>query len=884
VEAKVKKASREDQATLMISIGDKAEAIELEECVSPTGYTYYARPKTEDAVVFEDVMDRNEYGLPNRFEDDDVVIDVGAHIGGFSVAALRRGAGKVYAYEAHPINHAIACKNLARFGDLAACHNRAVWRSDLPTQTLYNDDLTDFASTGGISLLWNNEGVPIESVSLDEVLDEASDGFKKKIRLLKLDCEGSEYPILFTVSRLDIVEEICGEYHEIKPEVIPDRAKVEGKPTRFDRYALKEFLESKGWTVELVPKGNADGLFRALRKASPAYSRRQSTPALDVERLKEQIREAAALKQGESDSSLIEASAALSALLSERQVTANQVTTNQVTARRAPARQETLNHVTANHRPLFPEQIINPVIPPQEPFILSDDDRYHINDLLKYSDGEFVRNSYRAILKRWVDEAGYNHSLELLRSGKMDKIEFLAGLHASAEGRLRNVRVEGLAWPAALRRLYRLPVLGRFVLTLAGLAHLPAILRGHKINEHFRARLETELAKAHQSLAKLSQTQMELSQIQAEFSQTQAEFFQAQTELSQTQAELSQMQTELSQTLSDLDSMQRKVAEFQRNQIGALFREQQEMLKEQKTLRDEIYLRPLEFQEQVKRVAQEQLREAETLTEFVEDEIRGITQKLQQLRTDLVLNERRVARLLEEERSVSRSSAQLPVASVEGQYNLDSLYAYFENRFRGEAVEVKELLKVYLPFLRRAEIKTDILDLGTGRGDWLELLKEEGFEARGVEINRLMVEQSKERGLDVEEGDALRYLRALPAGSLSAVTAFHLIEHLPFEVLISLLDEILRALKPGGLVIFETPNPENVVTGSCNFYLDPTHRHPLPRELMHFVMQARGFHQLQILRLHPIDAMRIEDGTKLAARFSDHLYGPMDYAIIGRKA
>ncbi len=155
--------------------------------------------------------------------------------------------------------------------------------------------------------------------------------------------------------------------------------------------------------------------------------------------------------------------------------------------------------------------------------------------------------------------------------------------------------------------------------------------------------------------------------------------------------------------------------------------------------------------------------------------------------------------------------------------------------------------------------------------------------AKGVEKNQLLVEECLKRGLSVEDADMFDFLSRQPDSSLNALTAFHLIEHLPFESLVRFLDEILRELRPGGLVIFETPNPENLIIGSCNFYLDPTHNHPLPRALMKFLLEARGFHRLQILRLHPLDAMRVEGETPLTARFNDHLYGPMDYAIIGWK-
>lgn len=270
--AKITGTKDETEHVLEVAIEDQIETVKLETCVSQTGHKFYARPRTDDRIIFESVVDRDEYPLPPKFDARDVVIDIGAHIGSFSYAVLKRGAGKVYAYEAHPINHAITRKNLEQFGERADCRNLAVWRSDVPSQTLFNDRLNNQAdpNTGGYAVVYNNEGLPIQTVGLDDILREATDGFKKKVRLLKLDCEGAEYPILFSAKHLKAVEEICGEYHEIEPDIVPLRARVEGMPARLDRHALKNFLEAAGWSVEIQPVSDDArlGHFRARRKKS----------------------------------------------------------------------------------------------------------------------------------------------------------------------------------------------------------------------------------------------------------------------------------------------------------------------------------------------------------------------------------------------------------------------------------------------------------------------------------------------------------------------------------------------------------------------------------------------------------------------------------------
>jgi FkbM family methyltransferase len=257
---------------LEVAVEDKTEIINLERCVTQSGHAFYARPQTDDREIFEAVVEKEEYPLPQKFGDEDVLIDIGAHIGSFSYAVLERGAARVYAYEAHPVNHAITRKNLERFGTRAQCRNLAVWRSDVPSQTLFNDRLNNQSgpNTGGHAVVYNNDGLPIQTVGLDDILREATDGFRGRIRLLKIDCEGAEYPILFSAKHLNVIEEICGEYHEIDPEVVPLRARVKGMPKKLDRHALKNFLEREGWMVEIHPVSEDGrlGHFRARPKKS----------------------------------------------------------------------------------------------------------------------------------------------------------------------------------------------------------------------------------------------------------------------------------------------------------------------------------------------------------------------------------------------------------------------------------------------------------------------------------------------------------------------------------------------------------------------------------------------------------------------------------------
>ena len=129
----------------------------------------------------------------------------------------------------------------------------------------------------------------------------------------------------------------------------------------------------------------------------------------------------------------------------------------------------------------------------------------------------------------------------------------------------------------------------------------------------------------------------------------------------------------------------------------------------------------------------------------------------------------------------------------------------------------------------------------------------------------------------------LTHLHTVADASVGAVTGFHVIEHISIDALVNLLDEVMRVLRDGGIAIFETPNPENVVVGSNYFYLDPTHHHPLPSELMQFLFDNRGFDRVEVLNLHPWDSGRVAGEGELAERFNGYFFGPMDYAIVGHK-
>lgn len=256
------------------------------------------------------------------------------------------------------------------------------------------------------------------------------------------------------------------------------------------------------------------------------------------------------------------------------------------------------------------------------------------------------------------------------------------------------------------------------------------------------------------------------------------------------------------------------------------------------------------------------------------------------LKSELNLLDRRLAAVSP---APARGSKRVPVAPAESNHELDALYVAFEDQFRGSRALIKSRLQPYLKDVSKLKVvtkDTPLLDLGCGRGEWLELLQDHGVAAEGVDSNTVFAGMCVERGQRVILGDAITYLRSLPAASRGAITAFHLIEHLPYAVLVTLVKECHRVLQPGGLVIFETPNPDNLLVGGSRFYSDPTHLHPLPKEYPAFLLRMTGFAKVVTRPLNPDNESLSEDSASPELRnFLNRLFfGDQDYAVLGRKA
>ena len=213
----------------------------------------------------------------------------------------------------------------------------------------------------------------------------------------------------------------------------------------------------------------------------------------------------------------------------------------------------------------------------------------------------------------------------------------------------------------------------------------------------------------------------------------------------------------------------------------------------------------------------------------------------------------------------------------------DGFYRAFEERYYAPREVIKGLRKQYLPFtqqLAETYAGSSTFDAGCGRGEWLELMIEQGFQPLGVDLDDGMLLACTELQLPAYKGDAIADMSSLTSESQAVVSAFHVVEHVPFEQLRKFVSEALRVLKPGGLLIMETPNPENLAVSTRNFYLDPTHQRPIPPQLLAFVTEFEGFERVKTLRLQ--EPKDIAGRETIGLTEVINCVSP-DYAVIAQK-
>jgi 2-polyprenyl-3-methyl-5-hydroxy-6-metoxy-1,4-benzoquinol methylase len=549
-----------------------------------------------------------------------------------------------------------------------------------------------------------------------------------------------------------------------------------------------------------------------------------------------------------------------------------------------------------------------------------------LGDYTNYHDEDFVRHAYHGLLGREPDATGWASNLSTLRSGALTKVQILGRIRYSAEGRRRKAPVQGLLPRFLADQAMRVPVLG-YVLKLAvAIARLPSEMNqsarleayvNHGFTEWAR-RFDDGFGRVEEALHDLERATMSrreaLDGLET-FADRLREIAREKAPRADVEA-IANRQSELSVQKADavglveLESMLRG-PEFglrletlaQRLEATSVSRAEEARVRAERNRAVATTLRELEADlgRRLHEIETQALVAVRDELDTARERFGRVEEQLGQHRLALAEEQHRVGLLLEEaRRRLPKPIAEAEIETMvsEQAHLLDSMYSSLEDRFRGTRGEVLERLSTYLPWVTEAVERTAgarAIDLGCGRGEWLELMRAEALDVVGVDLNRTMIRRCEEAELTAVESGAIEYLRDQAPRSVGVVTAFHLLEHLSFRDLLTTLDESVRVLRPGGLAIFETPNPENLLVGATGFYADPTHRNPLFPPTLQFLLEQRGFVDVEILRPYPRTPPAWMEAIPAADPLAERLNPVLellrsllqvspDFAVVGRKA
>lgn len=461
-----------------------------------------------------------------------------------------------------------------------------------------------------------------------------------------------------------------------------------------------------------------------------------------------------------------------------------------------------------------------------------------LKELLDYEDENFVTECYRKILGREPDRNGLQDQLHRLRMQELTKTEIIYNICKSPEGQMRGVVIQGIEMRykciVVLKKGFKIPVVGRI---------------GRYIWKFFQVNKTIYRISVwgENTTNKLNVEELKLQQIHAEV-QNMLNIIEQKIQIQNEKelwlkCEYSALRSMLNQRLDEINTLEENI----RNNNILLDKHDQ-------------------FINQYNR------EDGQILQKLIVNWCN--------LQTSIDNNENNIG-------DVKSSNSQINV-SKDKYFSID--YFDFENSFRGSREHIKKIQKIYLPYFSG---KRKVVDLGCGRGEFVELLLENQVGVFGIDMYQPYVEYCKMLSLPVEQGDAICYLKN--QRNLDGIFVGQVVEHLEIEQIIELCQVAYEKLEKGCYLIMETPNPTSLAIYTEAFYEDPSHNKPVHPRTLKYLAEKAGFSEVEILYTessrmpYSIPALDESIGKNVSQfnqamrRVSALLYGSQDYALIAKK-
>jgi 2-polyprenyl-3-methyl-5-hydroxy-6-metoxy-1,4-benzoquinol methylase len=399
------------------------------------------------------------------------------------------------------------------------------------------------------------------------------------------------------------------------------------------------------------------------------------------------------------------------------------------------------------------------------------------------------------------------------------------------------------------------------------------------------------LLRAYEALARAEATAQQTARERDELARQRDELTRQHDELTRQRDELTRQHDELTRQRDEL-TRQLDQLRSEHDRLAQINLQQAEHLEKQEAL----YAALCGEHERFKSESLQRVQEQEALYAALRDEYeRFKSESLQRMNDDLIAQNAWLRERLGYSSGLVTSLAEPAEALVHAQLDdeayaspriseedgqtageNDALYQTLETILRGPRENIKSRQALYLPYLDLDHSALPVVDIGCGRGEFLELMREQNVRVIGVDINDVTTQALVEAGYEAYTADGVTFLQQQPDASLAGITAFQVIEHLPKTALRQLLRVAYAKLAPGGFILLETVNPYCLPVYRT-YYLDPTHHEPVPMDLLAILLRFYGFEQLEVFYHGPVDAKLINPGDREIA----HRYE--NYALLGRR-